>query len=223
MFILPFSSVVGNKVQCLRKKKASDAIRIWWLWNNTEGKRNTNTRRPLYDEKYISHPSFLAASPLAARACSHFTVSKKKNKRLLEVKTLLTPFRWSRSGSWYFQWLLISWLKERNVCTDLLWLCTKRQFSGDQERELETFSRMTNRSTYRRWRFLFIIWLLFFHCSKSNEEADFRKAIQSYENTVGLNCRHTTHRTKRGTKSQTSQVIDMQLHEAVNYVVSDGL
>ena len=61
--------------------------------------------------------------------------------------------------------------------------------------------------------------LLFFHCSKSNEEADFRKAIQSYENTVGVNCRHTTHRTvKRGTcKGQTSQVIDMQLHEAVNY------
>ena len=50
-----------------------------------------------------------------------------------------------------------------------------------------------------------------------SEEADFKKAIQSYENTVGVNCRHTTHRTKRGTKGQTSQVIDMQLHEAVNY------
>ena len=33
---------------------------------------------------------------------------------------------------------------------------------------------------------------------------------QSYENTVGVNCRHTTHRIKRGTKGQTSQVIDMQ-------------
>ena len=50
----------------------------------------------------------------------------------------------------------------------------------------------------------------FFHCSKSNEEADFRKVAQSYENTVGVNCRHTTHRIKRGTKGQTSQVIDMQ-------------
>ena len=47
--------------------------------------------------------------------------------------------------------------------------------------------------------------------TKSNEEADFRKATQSHENTVGVNCRHTTHRTKRGTKGQTSQVIDMQL------------
>ena len=28
---------------------------------------------------------------------------------------------------------------------------------------------------------------------------------------AGVNCRYTTHRTKRGTKSQTSQVIDMQL------------
>ena len=28
---------------------------------------------------------------------------------------------------------------------------------------------------------------------------------------MGVNCRYTTHRTKRGTKSQTSQVIDMQL------------
>ena len=30
-------------------------------------------------------------------------------------------------------------------CTDLLRLCTKRHFSGDQEGELETLSRMTNR------------------------------------------------------------------------------
>ena len=49
-----------------------------------------------------------------------------------------------------------------------------------------------------------LLWLLFFPCSKSNEEEDFRKAIQLYEN-------DTTHRTKRGTKGQTSQVIDMQL------------
>ena len=52
------------------------------------------------------------------------------------------------------------------------------------------------------------LWLLFFHCSKSNEEEDF---IRLYENTVGVNCRHTTHRTKRGTKGQTSQVIDKRL------------
>ena len=55
------------------------------------------------------------------------------------------------------------------------------------------------------------LWLLFFHCSKSYEEEDFRKATQLYENTVGVNCRRTTHRTKRGTKGQTSQVFDMQL------------
>ena len=30
------------------------------------------------------------------------------------------------------------------------------------------------------------LWLLFFHCSKSNEEEDFRKATQLYENTVGV-------------------------------------
>ena len=30
-------------------------------------------------------------------------------------------------------------------CTDLPRLCTKRHFSGDQEGELETLSRMTNR------------------------------------------------------------------------------
>ena len=29
-------------------------------------------------------------------------------------------------------------------CTDLLRLCTKRHFSGDQEGELETLLRMTN-------------------------------------------------------------------------------
>ena len=82
------------------------------------------------------------------------------------------------------------------------------------------FSRMTNRPTIDD-DFSSFSDFFFFNCSKSNEEADFRKAIQSYENTLGLNCRHTTHRTKRGTKGQTSQVIDMQLHEAVNYVVSD--
>ena len=65
--------------------------------------------------------------------------------------------------------------------------------------------------TYRRWRFLFFSNFLFFRCSKSNEEDEFRKATQLYENTVGVNCRHTTHRTKRGTRGQTSQVIDKRL------------
>ena len=48
------------------------------LWNNTEQKRNTNTRTPIECEKYTSHPSFLTASPLAPLACSHFTESKRK-------------------------------------------------------------------------------------------------------------------------------------------------
>ena len=140
----------------------------------------------------------------------------------------MTPFRWSRSGQNYiirrngkklvvsisssmksFKWLLISWLKERYVCTDLLRLCTKRHYSGDQECELETLSRMTIRPTVDD-DFCFSL-TSFFHCSKSNEEEDFRKATQLYENTVGVNCEHRTHWTKRGTKGQTSQVIDMQL------------
>ena len=69
---------------------------------------------------------------------------------------------------------------------------------------------MTNRPTVDN-DFSSSLTSFFFHCSKSNEEGDFRKATQLYENMVGVNCRHTTHRTKRGTKGQTSQVIDMQL------------
>ena len=34
-------------------------------------------------------------------------------------------------------------IKKRYVCTELLRLCIKRRFSGDQERELETLSRMS--------------------------------------------------------------------------------
>ena len=48
------------------------------LLNNTEDKGNINERTPIKCEKYTSHPSFLAASPLAPRACSHSTVSKRK-------------------------------------------------------------------------------------------------------------------------------------------------
>ena len=81
-------------------------------------------------------------------------------------------------------------------CTDLLRLCTKRHFSGDQEGELETLSRMTNRRrpTVHDDFPSSLTSLFFFHCSKSNE--DFREATQLYENTVGVNRRHTTHRTK---------------------------
>ena len=115
----------------------------------------------------------------------------------------MTPFRWSLSGQNYiirrnvkklvasisssmksFKWLLISWLKERYVCTDLLRLCTKRHYSGDLECELETLSRMTIRPTVDD-DFCFSL-TSFFHCSKSNEEEDFRKATQLYENTVGV-------------------------------------
>ena len=141
----------------------------------------------------------------------------------------MTPFRWSRSGQNYiirrngkklvvsksssmksFKWLLISWLKERYVCTDLLRLCTKHHYSGDQECELETLSRMTIRPTVDD-DFCFSLTSFFFHCSKSNKEEDFRKATKLYENMVGVNYEHRTHWTKRGTKGQTSQVIDMQL------------
>ena len=69
---------------------------------------------------------------------------------------------------------------------------------------------MTNRPTVVD-DFCFSLTSFFFHCSKSNEEDEFRKATQLYENTVGVNCRHTTHQTKRGTKGQTSQVIDKRL------------
>ena len=70
----------------LKEKKASVAFRIWWLSNNTEEKRNANTRTPIYGKKYIiyiilymaKNILFLTGSPLAAHACSHSTVSKRK-------------------------------------------------------------------------------------------------------------------------------------------------
>ena len=37
--------------------------------------------------------------------------------------------------------------QKNGTCTDLLLLCTKRHCSLDQEGELETLSRMTNRPT----------------------------------------------------------------------------
>ena len=49
---------------------------------------------------------------------------------------------------------------------------------------LETLSRMTIRPTVDD-DFCFSL-TSFFHYSKSNEEEDFRKATQLYENTVGV-------------------------------------
>ena len=61
----------------------------------------------------------------------------------------------------------------------------------------------------------------FFPLFKIEWRSSFSKSDPIIREYGGLNRRHTTHRTKRGTKlPQTSQVIDMQLHEAVNYVIS---
>ena len=47
-----------------------------------------------------------------------------------------------------FQMITNKLSTEKNgTCTYLLRLCTKRHFSRDQEGELETLSRMTNRPT----------------------------------------------------------------------------
>ena len=112
-----------------------------------------------------------------------------------------------------FKWLLISWLKERNVCTGLALTCS--------DCALNVTFQVTRKASWKHcqeWQIdldlpsmtiSLLLWLLFFHCSKSNE--DFREATQLYENMVGVNRRHTTHWTKRETKGQTSQVIDMQL------------
>ena len=157
-------------------------------------------------------------SPLAARRSRvlAFYRVQKKNKRLLAVKTLMTPFRWSRSGSWSFK-MITNKLIKKTVRLYLHWLCTKRQFSGDRERELETFSRMTNRPTVDDD---FSSFSDFFFSIVQNR---MKKQILEKRSNHTRICRHTTHGTKRGTKGQTSQLIDMQLHEAVNYVVSDWL
>ena len=109
-----------------------------------------------------------------------------------------------------FKWLLMSWLKERYVCTDLLWLCTKRQFSGDQERELETLSRMTNRPAVDD-EFSSFSDFFFSVVQNRMKKRILEKRPNHKSSAVGVNCRHMTHRTKRETKGQTSQVIDMQL------------
>ena len=67
---------------------------------------------------------------------------------------------------------------------------------------LKSLTRMKNRPTVDNYFSSSLT--SFFHCSKSNEEEDFRKAIQLFENKVGVNRRHTKNH-------QTSQVIDMQL------------
>ena len=89
LFILPIFSVVGNKVQCLREKRPVTPSE---LWNKSKDKRNINTRTPIQCEKWTSHPSFLADSPLAPRACSHSTVSKRKIETARSL-ILMTPFR----------------------------------------------------------------------------------------------------------------------------------
>ena len=78
LFISPISSVVGNKAQCLRKKDQWRHQKYGIKLKDPEDKRNTNTRTPIQWEKYTSHPSFLAESPLAPSAFSHSTVSKRK-------------------------------------------------------------------------------------------------------------------------------------------------
>ena len=106
---------------------------------------------------------------------------KEKRLTIIYGYGALSNARFARLGAP----LLISWLKERYVCTDLLWLCTSRQFSGDQEREQDSLSRMTNRPAVDD-DFSSFSDFFFFYCSKTNEVADFRKGIQSYENTVGV-------------------------------------
>ena len=68
-----------------------------------------------------------------------------------------------------------------------------------------------------------LLWLPFFHCSKSNEEEDFRKAIQFYKNTVGVNCRHDTSNQKGNQRSKISWSSDWYATlQAVNCVVWDS-
>ena len=81
------------------------------------------------------------------------------------------------------------------VYTDLLWLCTKRQFPGDQERELDTLSRMTNRPTVDDD---FSSFSDFFFSIVQNRMKKRILEKRSYENTVGVNCRHNTSNYKKG-------------------------
>ena len=78
LFISAISSVVGNKVECLRKKRPvtpseSDDYGIILK------RKEILTQEHQYMAKNISVlPRFSRASPLAALACSHSTVSKRK-------------------------------------------------------------------------------------------------------------------------------------------------
>ena len=79
LFILPISRVVGNKVQCLRKKRPvtpSESDNYGIILKIKE----ILTQEYEYTAKNISviPRGVLAASPLAARPCSHSTVSKRK-------------------------------------------------------------------------------------------------------------------------------------------------
>ena len=62
--MLPISRVVGNKVQCLRKNRPVTPAE---LWNNTEGKRNTNTKHQYSAKNVPVIPRFsrIPRSPLA--------------------------------------------------------------------------------------------------------------------------------------------------------------
>ena len=91
----------GNKVQCLRKIRPVTPLE---LWNNAENKRNTNKRTPIQGEKYTSHPSFLAASPHAARpsrVLAFYSVQRKI--RACSQSNLDDAFSRSRSGQTYIK------------------------------------------------------------------------------------------------------------------------
>ena len=90
LFILPISSVVGNKVQCLRKKRPvtpSESDDYGIILKIKE----ILTQEDHYMAKNVSTiPRF---SPLRRSRVLAFYRVQKKNKRLLAVKTLMTPFQ----------------------------------------------------------------------------------------------------------------------------------
>ena len=90
LFILPISSVVGNKVQCLRQKRpvtSSESDDYGIILKIKE----ILTQEHQYMAKKISViPRF---SRLRRSRMLAFYRVQKKNKRLLAVRTLMTPFR----------------------------------------------------------------------------------------------------------------------------------
>ena len=127
----------GNKVHCLRKKNQ-------WRHQNYVIMlkiKEILTQEHQYRAKNIPvMPRFsrLRRSPIAwSRSGQNYIIRRNGKKVVVSISSSMKSFKW----------LLISWLKERYVCTDLLRLCTKHHYSGDQECELETLSRMTIRPT----------------------------------------------------------------------------